>query len=238
MQIENSLLALPGINTVTPSFLCKLIGMSVRNGWDPNGIALVISEESLFNPAAKNPHSSASGLIQFIDSTAASLGTTTAQLRAMSAEEQLPFVERFFQTSLNGKIPEHIEDYFLSVLGRPDLIGKPDDTPVFTRGSGGYAGNSQIDVGGEGVITVGDTRAYMQRVLGRAKGTIGSYPTICYENVTAPSTRSSSSLAAVALGSFMAAVGYGTYKLLKALKPESEPAVAPPAFRIRPTWRP
>jgi len=232
MQIETSLLALPGIGTVTPTFLCSLVGMAVRHGWDPNGIALVISEESLFNPSAKNPHSSASGLIQFIDSTAASLGTTTAQIRAMSAEEQLPLVERFFQTSLNGKIPARIEDYFLSVLGRPDLIGKPDDTPVFVRGSGGYAGNPQIDIGGDGVITVGDTRAYMQRVLQRAKGTVGTYPAICYENVTAPSTRSNGTLAAFALGTIMAAVGYGTYKVLSALSPRPEStALPPPAFR-------
>lgn len=231
MQIETSLLALPGIGTVTPTFLCALVAMSARNGWDPNGIALVISEESLFNPAAKNPHSSASGLIQFIDSTAASLGTTTAQIRTMTAEQQLPLVERFFQTSLNGRVPARIEDYFLSVLGHPDLIGKPDDTPVFVRGSGGYAGNPQIDIGGDGIITVGDTRAYMQRVLRQAKGTIGSYPSICYENVTSPSTRSNGALAAFALGTIMAAVGYGTYKLLGALKPKPAPALPPPVFR-------
>lgn len=230
MQIETALLALPGIGTVTPTFLCALVEMSVRHGWDPNGIAAVISEESAFNPAAKNPHSSASGLIQFIDSTATSLGTTTAQIRTMSAEEQLPLIERFFQMSLNGKIPVRIEDYFLSVLGKPNLIGAPDDTPVFVRGSGGYAGNPQLDLNNDGVVTVGDTRAYMQRVIDKAKGTIGSYPSICYENVTTPKWKASGALATAALGAVMAAVGYGTYRLLNATRrPTRE--LPPPAFR-------
>lgn len=236
MQIETALLALPGISTVTPAFLCALVEMSVRHGWDPNGIAAVISEESGFNPSAKNPNSSASGLIQFIDSTAASLGTTTAQIRAMSAEEQLPLIERFFQTSLNGRIPGRIEDYFLSVLGKPNLVGASDDTPVFVQGSSGYSGNPQLDLNNNGIITVGDARAYMQRVIQRARGTVGSFPSICYENVTPPKWKASGVFATVALGVVMTAVGYGTYKLLGARRPAELPDRVPPAFR--PAYRP
>jgi hypothetical protein len=239
MQAETTLLALPGIDTVTPAFLCKLVEMSARHGWDPNGIALVISEESGFNPAAKNPKGSASGLIQFIDSTAAQLGTTTPQIRAMSAEEQLPLVEKFFETSLRGKIPERPEDYILSVLGRPSLIGKPDNTPVFTKGSNEYAANSQLDLDSNGVITVGETRAYMQGVLSRAKGTIGSYPSICQESVTPPTSGGASVVAAsIAGGALVAGAGYGVYKALKARKPEpeTESYLPPPVFRPQPSF--
>jgi hypothetical protein len=252
MQIETALLALPGISTVTTAFLCKLVEMSWRHGWDPNGIALVISEESAFNPAAKNPGGSASGLIQFIESTAASLGTTTAQIRAMSAEEQLPLVERFFETSLRGQIPARIEDYFLAVLGKPNLIGASDDTPVFTQGSAAYASNPQLDLDKNGVITVGDTRSYMQRVLNRANGTIGSFPAICHEAVTpplGPPNRSGVAAAAVGVVALVAAAGYGVYKAMSARAPEPEPQprprpepILPPlGFRpvpVRHPWRP
>jgi hypothetical protein len=255
MQIETALLALPGISTVTTVFLCKLVEMSWRHGWDPNGIALVISEESAFNPAAKNPGGSASGLIQFIESTAASLGTTTAQIRAMSAEEQLPLVERFFETSLRGQIPTRIEDYFLAVLGKPKLIGASDDTPVFAQGSAAYASNPQLDLDKNGVITVGDTRSYMQRVLNRANGTIGSFPAICHEAVTpplGPPSRSGVAAASIGVVALVAAAGYGVYKAMSARAPEPEPEPrprlrpepvfpSPPSFRpapIRPPWRP
>ena len=224
MRADTVLLAFPGINTVTPTFLCGLVDMSARHGWDPNGIALVISEESSFNPAAKNPHSTASGLIQFIEPTAASLGTTTAQIRATSAEQQLPLVERFFATSLNGKIPARIEDYFLAVLGRPDLIGQPDTTTVFAKGSSGYAGNPQIDLDKNGVITVGDARAYMQNVLNRAQGTVVVSPSICYETLTPPTSTSNAGLVAVAVGliALVGGVGYSLFKVFDSRAPEPE----------------
>lgn len=232
MQIETTLLAFPGITTVTPDFLCKLVEMSARHGWDPNGIALVISEESAFNPAAKNPYSSASGLIQFIDSTATSMGTTTAAIRAMSAEEQLPLIERFFATSLRGQIPQHIEDYFLAVLGKPNLIGAPDNATVFAKGSSGYSGNPQIDLDNNGVITVGDARAYMRRVLNQAKGTIGSYPSICHEAITPPIARTTIVAAAVGVVALVSAVGFGLYKAMS----EREPIE--PEFEPEPPWGP
>lgn len=165
-----NVLAVPGIEKVTPSFVRSLIDLSQRNGWDPSGIALVISEESGFNPAAKNPGGSASGLIQFIESTAKLLGTTTAAIRQMSAEQQLPLVERFFQMTLKGKIPDRIEDYILAPLGRPDLIGKPDDTVIFEQGSPEYDANTALDRDHKGTITVGDMRARMQGFINRAKG--------------------------------------------------------------------
>lgn len=80
-----------------------------RLGVDANALAAVISFESAgsFNPAKKNPGytdnngvfhpSSASGLIQFIEPTAKTLGTTTAALRAMSFGKQMEYVERYLK---------------------------------------------------------------------------------------------------------------------------------------------
>lgn len=165
-----NLLAVPGLEKMTPAFLRGLVDLAERNGWDPSGIALVIAEESGFNPAAKNPNGSASGLIQFIESTAKSLGTTTAAIRQMSAVEQLPLVEKFFQMSMGKKIPERIEDYILAPLGRPDMIGRPDETVIYTKGSPEYDANAGLDRDGDGTITVGDMRARMKGFVDRAKG--------------------------------------------------------------------
>lgn len=66
-------------------------------GADPGHLADLIQHESGWNPAAKNPNSSASGLIQFITTTADELGVTTSELRAMTVEEQLPYVRAYFE---------------------------------------------------------------------------------------------------------------------------------------------
>jgi hypothetical protein len=110
------------------------------------------------------------GLIQFIESTAKSLGTTTAAIRQMSAVEQLPLVEKFFQMSMGKKIPDRIEDYILAPLGRPDMIGKPDATVIYEAGSPEYEANKSLDRDGDGAITVGDMRARMRGFIDRAKG--------------------------------------------------------------------
>ncbi len=64
---------------------------------DPYALANVINHESGFNPAAKNPNSSASGLIQFMEKTARRLGTTTAHIRSLGALDQMQYVRAYFE---------------------------------------------------------------------------------------------------------------------------------------------
>jgi len=49
-----------------------------------------------YDPAIKNPHASATGLIQFLESTANGLGTTTAALAQMTRVQQMEYVKKFF----------------------------------------------------------------------------------------------------------------------------------------------
>lgn len=167
------MLNVPGLVKTSASFVNALLSMSSRNGWDPSGIAAVIASESNFNPAAKNPGSSASGLIQFIDSTARSLGTTTAALRNMGAVEQLQYVERFFQRNM-PKLPANIADYKLVVLGRGDLVGAPDDSVVYSgsdpKQAAAYSANRTLDREGKGYISVGDIRSLMSRYTSPSLG--------------------------------------------------------------------
>ncbi len=72
-------------------------GVADRLDMDPRHLAAIMAFESRLDPAAVNPRSGASGLIQFMRATATSLGTTVEDIRQMSALEQLPLVERYFQ---------------------------------------------------------------------------------------------------------------------------------------------
>ncbi len=51
-----------------------------------------------FDPRIKNPTGSATGLIQFVEDTAGDLGTSTRELKNMSALEQLKYVQRYFKS--------------------------------------------------------------------------------------------------------------------------------------------
>lgn len=86
---------------------------------------------SVFNPAIKN-NIGATGLIQFLPSTAKSLGTTTDELRKMSFKQQLVYVDKYLNANLkkhliNGKIPPTFTqgDIFMTIF-YPVSVGKPN----------------------------------------------------------------------------------------------------------------
>jgi hypothetical protein len=176
-RITSSVLAVPGIDRVDQTFLHALAGMVDRHGWDIDGIAGVISHESRFDPAAHNPQpgQTATGLIQFIESTARTLGTTTAALRTMSALQQLPYVEKFFARTMH-RIPSQPADYILATFGRADMIGAADAHVLDRRDSTDpheaerYRVNATLDHGHKGWITVGDLRASLRTTLASAHG--------------------------------------------------------------------
>jgi len=103
-----------------------------------------------FNPAIKNPGSSATGLIQFMDATAKGLGTSTEELSKMSRAQQLLFVEKHmsrFAGSLNT-----LSDVYMSVLW-PAAVGKPESFPLFVEGTENYEKNKGLDSNGDGTVT-------------------------------------------------------------------------------------
>lgn len=172
----SSVLAVPGITNVDGAFLRVLAYIAAKNGWNVDGVAAVISHESGFDPHARNPHGTATGLIQMIESTAESLGTTTAALLGMTAVQQLVYVERFFVTYLHGLRPSNPEDYILVTYGRLDAIGKPDDYVLDRADSDDpaerrrYEWNAALDSEGKGYITAGDLRGSLGGTIRAAGG--------------------------------------------------------------------
>lgn len=145
------------------AFLAKVILISKRLGIDPNALMLVMFKESRINPKAVNAISGASGLIQFMPSTAISLGTTTTQLRLMSNVNQLDFVEKYLN-QWKGKMKSAIDVYFAVFF--PAAIGKAANTVLQTSNlSAGLIAsqNTGIDANKDGKITVQEVQDWFFR---------------------------------------------------------------------------
>jgi hypothetical protein len=98
---------------------------------DPGWLANVIYFETArsFDPGKFNPKTEAikagtgaSGLIQFIPSTAKNLGTTIADLRKMDSLEQLNYVQKYF-SSYSGRLNSQSD--VLAAVFFPKAIGNP-----------------------------------------------------------------------------------------------------------------
>jgi hypothetical protein len=163
------ILAVPGLEQTSAEFRRELWAMAARNAWDVDAIATVISIESGFNPSAKNPKATASGLIQFIDSTARSLGVAggAAEVRTMSDVQQLALVEIYYRRA-NASSAWRPVDFYLAGWGSG--IGAGFEHVLARQGENKYELNKGLDGDGSGAITVGDLDRLMKRQQAKAGG--------------------------------------------------------------------
>jgi hypothetical protein len=136
---------------------------------DPDWLMACMAFETgeTFSPSVKNPRSTATGLIQFMEATAADLGTTTQQLAAMTAEEQLKYVWMYFRDrgALNGSI-RSLEDCYMAILW-PKAMGQPNDTAIFVGGTRAYAVNAGLDANRDHRVTKAEAAAKVREKLVR-----------------------------------------------------------------------
>jgi peptidoglycan hydrolase-like protein with peptidoglycan-binding domain len=157
-----------GIENVSQAFKDKVIRIAVDLDMNPNFLMAVMSFESggTFSPSVRNAAGSgAVGLIQVMPATARALGTTTAELAAMTAEDQLDFVAKYFAPH-RGRL-RSIEDTYMAVLW-PKAIGKGLDFVLWARGTVQYRQNSGLDIDRDGRITVLDASDKVRRILSDA----------------------------------------------------------------------
>lgn len=110
-----------------------------------------------FSPSIKNAAGSgATGLIQFMPSTARGLGTSTEALANMSAVEQLDFVQQYFRPY--AKRIGSLSDMYLAIL-MPKFVGQPDDAVMFLDPKIAYRQNAGLDANRDGKITKGEAAA-------------------------------------------------------------------------------
>lgn len=165
-----SILAVPRLSSTSATFRARLWELADRHGWDVDSIAAVISRESGFQPAAKNPHGSAVGLLQFIRSTLQGLGYEGDRdsFARLSAEEQLPWVERYYERAFGAGSPRRPVDYYLVTWGA--RAGLPENHVLATQGEEVYRVNAALDLDRDGQIKVSDLRNAVDRTMAAAHG--------------------------------------------------------------------
>jgi len=139
----------------------------------PKWLAAIIDFESnrTWSPSVRNATSGATGLIQFLPSTARNLGTTVDALAAMSFANQLEYVKKYFQQiGVVGKI-HSLADMYLSVFS-PKGVGMHPDAILYTAGQAGYDQNAGLDRVAKGFITVGDVASAPLSRLNSASGVV------------------------------------------------------------------
>lgn len=149
---------------VSAEFRERIRDIAAEVETSPSWLMAAIAFETgrTFSPSCRNPASSATGLIQFMESTARGLGTSTEALARMTALEQLEYVLAYFKP-FTGRLGT-LADVYMAIL-YPAAVGQPDDYPVFKSGSDAYAANKGLDVNHDGVVTKAECAAFVERML-------------------------------------------------------------------------
>jgi peptidoglycan hydrolase-like protein with peptidoglycan-binding domain len=118
--------------------------------------AIAWESNETFSADVKNmAGSGATGLIQFMPTTAVGLGTTTAALARMTPEDQLNYVYKYFRP-WKGKL-KNLGDLYMAILW-PLGVGKTDAFVLWEKGSRPttYRQNAGLDVNKDNRITRGE----------------------------------------------------------------------------------
>lgn len=152
-------------NGLDHQFFVKVTAISKDLKCDPNALLAVMNSECGLNPKARNPHGGATGLIQFMPSTAKALGTSTDALARMSATDQLDYVAKFFkknmQTFKMGNGPMSAADLYSLIF----LPARANRDVLTARGEKFYSANAGLDMDGDGKITKADLNRRIQKCM-------------------------------------------------------------------------
>jgi hypothetical protein len=168
-----SLWGLPGLDSgicwgkrVSADFKQKIIAMASELECNPDYLMAAMAFESAetFSPSIQNPTSGATGLIQFMPATARSLGTTTADLAAMSAIRQLDYVQRYFQPYRRRL--QSLSDVYMVILW-PKAVGEAESNILFSRPSVQYEQNKGLDANEDGHVTKAEAAAAVHSKLSK-----------------------------------------------------------------------
>lgn len=141
---------------VTQEFRNKTRDIASKLNLDPNWLMAVMAFETgeSFSPSIRNiGGSSATGLIQFIESTARALGTTTLALSRMTSVQQLDWVAKYYKPYASRI--QNLGDCYMAVLW-PKAIGVTSGTVLWRAGTQEYTANAGLDREHKGYITRAD----------------------------------------------------------------------------------
>ncbi len=161
---------------VRTAFQNKLIAIANALQTNPNWLMQVMYAETggKLSPATRNTYAPfktksgaidgyATGLIQFIPSTARALGTSTWALEKMSHVQQLDYVHKYFAGS-KGKLNSY-QDVYLKVFF-PAAVGNGNN-PNYVFEAKGISrsaiakGNPAININKDAMITMAEFKQYL-----------------------------------------------------------------------------
>lgn len=156
-----------------PEFKGAVADVSGDLGIDVKDIMAIMKHESEYNPQAVNPHTNATGLIQFMPDTAIGLGTSIQDLYKMTGTEQMEYVKKYLK-KVGAKPGDDIADlYMLTFL--PAAKNKPDNFVIGVKGSTKsiwklsqdklYTQNAVFDKEKKGYYTVGDVKNRIRSIM-------------------------------------------------------------------------
>ena len=148
-----------------PDFNAKVEKVAQALGVKSSDLIAIMKQESGVDPTAVNKSSGATGLIQFMPTTASRLGTSTTALAQMSATEQLDYVYKYFK--MTGVGDGQLGDLYMAVF-MPKYVGYDDATVLGASGAPGFSGkvyaqNRGLDRNRDGTITVADVKNSVAR---------------------------------------------------------------------------
>ena len=140
---------------VSPTFRERVWWIADTLGLNPDDLMACMAWESgeTFSPSVKNAAGSgATGLIQFMPSTAVALGTSTQKLAAMTAEDQLNYVYKYFRP-FAGRL-NNLGDIYMAILW-PRGVGQPDSYVLWDAGKSPttFRQNAGLDVNKDRKVT-------------------------------------------------------------------------------------
>lgn len=147
--------------SLSPEFERKVKEVAARIGipnYEYLMSVMTFETAGTMSPSIRNYKSSATGLIQFLESTAKNLGTTTEKLARMNQIEQMDLVEKYLMP-FQGKL-KTLADVYAAVF-RPILIGKDSFLVVAEKGTQIYNANSGLDSNGDGYLVWGEIMAHL-----------------------------------------------------------------------------
>lgn len=179
-----------------PGFIERLKQVARNLSVNVQDLIGIMKHESRLDPSAVNPKSGATGLIQFMPKTAQGLGTTTDELRTMSALDQLDYVERYYKP-IAGKVKDIGDLYMFTFM--PAAVGKPDEFKIGVKGSEDtvfklnrgklYSQNAVFDREGKGYYTVGDIKSRIANFTEEGPSPLDT-PTVPIKTKSKPTSKS------------------------------------------------
>lgn len=162
---------------VSPEFRVRVFKLCDRLNMVPDYLMACMAFETgeTFSPRVKNgAGSGATGLIQFMPSTARSLGTSTEALAKMTDLQQLDYVESYFRPYKDRLTT--LSDHYMAILW-PAAIGRPESHKLWTKANSPttYRQNAGLDANRNHVITKAEAAAKVQAKLKR-----GILPSNCW----------------------------------------------------------